>query len=335
MRSHGGPHCGRALVVVAIAAAVVGLAAGGWLARWRQAGVATVSAPGPGPVSGPRSAARDVEIIFSLDAEGKVKGGGFLPAGKTPVYGTCELGPEVEMREVSAGWSWNGGVTQPVAVETVGEGKSGGKPVRLSMAQEKGFGPGVGEAEIHWRGRRVARGSFVIAADAAEIAGQQVPAAARTGVAWVKTARGVDDKGDPKDETRRFTANQRVWVSFAYRGATKGAAFTVQWSREEADSAVMETTVTAQEEEGKGTAWIQVPEGAGLPEGKYKVRVIYGTGGAPLGETAFEVVSQEGGAEGTESGSAGVKAGAAPRSGAGPGQSPGGRGGAQEAGGSK
>lgn len=309
------------MVVAIVAAAVVGgLAAGGWLARWRQTEVATVSEPGPLPVSGPRSAARDAEITFSLDAEGKARGGGFLPAGKTPVYGTCELGPAVEIREVSAGWSWSGGVTQPVAVETVGEGKDGGKLVRLSLTREEGFGPGVGEAEVHWRGRRVARGSFVMAADAAEIAGQQVPAAARTSIAWVKTARGVDDKGEPKAETARFTANQRVWVSFAYRGATKGAAFTVQWSREEADSAVMETTVTAQEEEGKGTAWIQVPEGAGLPEGKYRVRVIYGTGGAPLGETAFSVVDQEGGAQGGGSGSAGAKAGAAPRSGATPGQ---------------
>lgn len=280
---------------VAVAVAAGGIA-GGWLAATgnspQKSGAAATS-PAAEVLALPRPM-HEAAIAFSSAPGQKGPKEGFLPASCTAVYGSCVLDRAASPNKAVCTWSWNGGKAVKVPL-SIGQATAEGREVSMALRGRDGktpLGAGVGEVEVHVQGRRVARGSFVTAEAASEVLAQAVPSAAQTTVTDVKCAHGVGPKGEALAESRTFVGDEKVWLVFRYSNATKGTAFTVRWAPEAGGAAPLETTVTAEGESGTGSAWIGAARGKKLPIGAYKASITYGTGGATLGEAAFEVVAE-------------------------------------------
>ena len=212
-----------------------------------------------------------------------------IPAGVTEVAAMADLGSGDEGAPVTVKWWWAGDAQEAPAVER--KTSSGGTTVTAVLrlpGDRVPFTPGVGEVEFHKSGERVARGSFVVCADAAEILAQADANARPTVVDSVQTSRGVAADGAPTDPADRFAPNDRVYVVFRYRLAEPGTEFRVNWYAGGAEIGRAQARIVADSPEGWGHAWLHAA-GSGLPSGKYEARVTYGTSAKSLGEASFRV----------------------------------------------
>lgn len=242
----------------------------------------------------PRSHGGLAEIRFQVPGAAD-PGAELITAGVTQITAVADLRGGDPGAPITAKWVWDGNGQEAPAVvrKTLQTGTRASATLSLP-GNSVAFGPGVGEVEFYRSGERVARGSFVVCANAGEILAQADAAARPTVVESVATSRGVATDGSPKAPAEGFRPNERVYAVFRYRRAEPGTEFRVSWYVQGAEIRRAQARVIAESPEGWGHAWLGAG-GAGLPAGEYEARVTYGTSARPLGKAVFRVLGPSGG----------------------------------------
>lgn len=192
-----------------------------------------------------------------------------LPAGAGPVYAFYNLPELARSSMLDATWSRDGKLLGKVPPSDIQPGPQ--SPGRGSMTLRPPGGklvPGIYEVEIRTERRRF-RASFVVAAGAEKIVGQQAPVEAELTVSGQVTARGVGAHGEPVQAGTSFGRTDRIYFVFQYKGAEPGTGVTVQWWGGTTEIKNARREVTLSSAEGWAHAWMQAD--SGLPPGTYTV----------------------------------------------------------------
>ena len=181
------------------------------------------------------------------------------------------------------------------ALEEPSEQQTGEVALRARLRRPRGdaeLGPGVGEVELREGGRRVARGSFVTAANAHEVMRQEVPAQDGVRIVSATTARGVDVDGKAEGAAQSFKGDEKVWLVFEYEGAPEGQVLAVRWYCQDHELPAARTEVSTKGASGFGHAWLTAAAGRTLPPASYRVEVLSaGDGQATIAAKEFAVTS--------------------------------------------
>ncbi|NSW55735.1 MAG: hypothetical protein HPY44_06980 [Armatimonadetes bacterium] len=274
-----------------LAAAVGAVIGAGWAMGSRQ----PASPVNPFPISPTAAAAVNsgglYEVRFRVGGS-KVEAAELVPAGVTEITAQADLGDSGDGAPVTAKWWWTGDPQEaPRVVRKRSSGRTRVTAVLRLPGDRVPFTPGVGEVEFHRSGERVARGSFVVCADADAILAQADATGRPTVVDQVQTSRAVGADGSPVSPTDRFGPGDRVYVVFRYRLAVPGTEFRVNWYAGGTEIGRAQTRIVAQSAEGWGHAWLSAG-GSGLPAGEYQATVTYGTSPKVMGKTFFRVTGR-------------------------------------------
>ena len=304
-RGSGGPVSSRGTlwwVAGAVAACVMAAAVGHYAGVGRSPTVGAASgivSPESPEVQRAAGALGRRAMVFALSEKPPTQAHSLLGAEAKVVYGFLRLPPDVDPGQARAQWWWNGEPMGETVVQLAPEQERSGRIGRVSLSARDGaasIGSGLGEVEVTFGGKRLARGSFVAAESAAGILAQESPPLARPRVASVVTAGAVDAEGRPVGAKTAFGGDERIWVVFDYENVDAGAAFLVRWYCEDHELPPARSTVRARGRRGVGRAWIEAGGARKLPPAKYRATISYGSESDLLGETDFTVTSA-GGAE--------------------------------------
>lgn len=273
------------LYVLAIALGALVAASVLWLRAPHGAG--PVGPRGVAQVPSPPPRERAEGVVFSTTRQEPPTTPDLLPAGASAIYASYNL-PELALSPiVEAGWTQDGKRLAKIsAADIQPDAQSPGRGTIILRPAGGTLQPGIYELDIRTQRRRF-KASFVVAAQADTIVGQQAPAEAQLAISQQTVARGVGGKGEPLQPTKQIGTRDKVYFVFRYEGAEPGMGVTIKWWGGTTEIKNARREVTLASTAGWAHAWMQAAEG--LPPGTYKVTLTTSGDAAELARTEFAV----------------------------------------------
>lgn len=150
------------------------------------------------------------------------------------------------------------------------------------------FAPGLYQLIFRSGTETLEEASFVLAAEADRILGQQPPPAGEIRVVNLVTCAGLDPQGKPLSVAQSFAPRAKIYALFTYVNGVKQTRFEVRWLF--GDLVIPQATQQIEMQAGAGQAyaWLQA-SGEGLPPGQYQVQVLLAGGEQPLATAQFAI----------------------------------------------
>lgn len=286
---------GPPLIILLLGGALVGGAAGvlysrGWLFERQQADEGSGQAVNPQVWRTPPTLPPPLpDIVFSTSSVRPAATPEVLEAGTPVVFCFFSLREGRPKADLKAYWLLPG----MGPVEAQGKlfwdapGSSCGHIVLRPPRGAKVFQRGIYEVVLRAGEEEIAEGSFVMLKRAASLVSR--PPGLERYRPEVKNVVVFSGSGPFRAEKPYVlpAGTSSVRVTFRYKHALEGSAFTVQWLFEDGLIQQATTEVLVRAAEGTGDAWFATKPPKPLPVGKYGVLILMGENTPPLAQESF------------------------------------------------